>query len=80
MKLYTINDRVVGTFGQVLTYPNDETAIRAFRIYSQNNPDIKNDLVLYKLGSYDNETAKIEVLESPISLISGVDCVEAKEK
>ena len=80
MKLYTINDRVVGTFGQVLTYPNDETAIRAFRIYAQNNPDIKNDLTLYKLADFDNETANIEILGTPFSLISGVDCAEVKEK
>lgn len=56
--LYSIKDTCAGSFNEILIFQNDELAIRYFKNLCAESK-IKNDLQLYKLGTYDNITGVI---------------------
>lgn len=69
--LYSIRDELVG-YGKPFALPSDEVAIREFRNQvNSETPNLlntnKSDMVLFKLGSYDDQSG--EVFPEHISLL-----------
>lgn len=64
MKLYAIKDTIIGKFMNPFLMHNDNEATRAFKIAinsNQNTSIVMNyqDMNLYKLGEYNDETGEI---------------------
>lgn len=60
--LYAVRDSATRQYMSILTDVNDDTAMRNFDMAVLDNQVIRfrpSDFSLYKLGSYDSETAKI---------------------
>lgn len=66
MPIYTVYDSVAQDSGPVFEARNDGIAIRYFRqlIDKENIPP--EDYVLFRLGEFDHEAMKLEVLPSAI--------------
>lgn len=67
--IYAVKDKLVG-FGQPYTKYNEEVAKRDFKNAMINQP-IKNDLELYVLGTYEDTTAEISLLQQPELIMKG---------
>lgn len=63
VNLYTIKDTCAGYAGKVLTYPNDNLAIRDFIQICNGVQFAPSDLQLYKIGQFDSVTLKITPCE-----------------
>lgn len=61
--LYSVRDRLVG-FNAPFIMPNEDVAKRAFKQRIEKDPNAE-DLELYRLGNYDDETGII-VPEPPV--------------
>lgn len=72
--IYSVKDNLSGTFSEFLLFTNDLVAIRYFNNFCKKS-DIKNDLDLYKLGSFDTSLGKIEVVDSSILVARGIDVI-----
>lgn len=61
--LYAMRDSATREFLSVTVDKNDDSAVRNFDYALLNNPQLRfmpSDFALYKLGSYDSDTGKIE--------------------
>lgn len=58
--IYTIYDRVSGTYGEPFLAQKDVIAQRRFNYFMQNSPMVSQDCELYCLGCFDTECGKIE--------------------
>lgn len=58
MKLYTLYDRVAGTYSVPFCMVNDEIAKRAFRLQFS-SCEYAKDIALYSVGTFDESTAEI---------------------
>lgn len=59
LNMYAVKDDVVGSFNYFTAAPNDDVAIRSFRI-AGNAPDVPvTDLSLYRICNFDTDTAGI---------------------
>lgn len=61
--LYAMRDSATREFLSVTVDKNDDSAIRNFDYAVLNNPQLRfmpSDFALYKLGSYDSDSGKIE--------------------
>lgn len=56
--MYSVRDRLVG-FNAPFIMPNEDVAKRAFKQRLEKDPN-SEDLELYKVGKFDDETGKIE--------------------
>lgn len=68
MLLFSIYDRVSGSYSVPLCFENDAVAKRAFPSICVNHPQYKmfpEDLDLFKVGSYDTNSGIILALERP---------------
>lgn len=74
--IFTVKDKLVG-YGQPYTKYNEEVAKRDFANAMVNQP-IKNDLELYCIGSYENDTAKITLLPEPHLVLKGESIDDSK--
>lgn len=89
--LFSIFDTKSNVYGPVMSFVNDNTAIRAF-MEMLVNPDPNSllslypaDYLLYCVGIFDNETGVIESLPAPAHIISGMEAstravVEAQKR
>lgn len=68
-KIYTVYDRVAGTYGEIFCMLNDELAIRRFNYVMSNAPMVAADCELYMVGSYDTATGCIAALEKPAFIV-----------
>lgn len=64
-KLYSIFDRVAGTYGEPFLALKPELAIRRFRYLMDNTPMVASDCDLFCLGSCDLESGVVVGLEKP---------------
>lgn len=71
MYIYCIFDKVSEEFGQPFVMKNDEMAKRAFVQYAGKS-DIKNDIVLFKIGMFDNVSGVLTDSENSIILTGEV--------
>lgn len=67
--IYAVKDKLVG-FGQPYTKYNEDVAKRDFKNAMANQP-IREDLELYKLGTYNDNTAEITRLPQPELIMKG---------
>lgn len=78
--LISIKDSITGEFSTITIVKNEQEAFRAAKLLvSKPSDDLKfklNDLQLYSLGSYDNETG--EIVPNVKFIINLIDCVEVK--
>lgn len=65
--IYSVKDVVSGSFTDILPFSNEAMAIRYFKGLCSESK-IKNDLQLYKLGTYNIETGDIV---SSVEFIAG---------
>lgn len=66
MYLYTVYDELSKRSSSIFEQPNDHMAYRQYRVTLSDLPDIiAADLRLYKLGSYDPNFMKCELLPAP---------------
>ena len=81
--IYSIHDRLIG-FLNIVLEENDEVACRNFRnsmklkhsaLYAN-----KEDLSLFKHGSYDTLTGEIVPCPTPVCIIRGIDIMLDKEE
>ena len=62
MKIYSIKDTVIGTFGPIWFARNNGEAIRSFEQAIKNDPKTKSiakDLQLNEIGTWNEETGEI---------------------
>lgn len=57
--IFSIYDRVTGVFSEPFLAVNVETAKRRFNYVISQSPMVKGDCDLYKLGTFNSETADI---------------------
>lgn len=72
MQVYSILDNVSGNYGNPQLGTNDATAIRATKDLINRDENIRNhasDYALYRIGEFDDQTARIEPLEKPELLL-----------
>lgn len=72
MYLYSIYDRVSGSFSCPLCMPNDGVAKRQFPLICTSEPQFKmfpDDLELYKIGEYDTTSGVIVAYDKPEFLV-----------
>lgn len=76
--VYSIRDRKSGIYGSPFYAVNDDCAVRDFdRIAtSEANAFIADDLELYKVGIFDNDTGNMECLDSLEYMKGGVKPIE----
>lgn len=76
--VYAIRDNVAGFFGGPIINHSDEMAIREFKYTMSRSEGIERDFVgdfsLYRIGSYDNNTAEITP-ELPTIIFKGCEVV-----
>lgn len=65
LKVYSIYDRVAGSYSELFTALRDELAIRRFGYLMKNSPMVATDCDLFLLGSYDMEKGFIVPCEKP---------------
>lgn len=78
MNIYSIRDNLAEYFNKPFAEHNNATAIRAFSMSSDKNPNIE-DFSLYLLGAYNEQTGQIISEKEPQRIFSGLD-VKATEK
>lgn len=66
----SIKDNVIGQFSELNMFVNEAQAKRHFNLVCSQSK-VKNDLQLYKLGSYDLETG--EIVNDVEFLVNGCD-------
>lgn len=76
VSIYSIQDLKSSNFINYFVERNDASALRLFEssIKYGNNSLMKNyseDFRLFKLGEVDDQTGKIDALDSPVFLVSG---------
>ena len=82
--VYSVRDVYVG-FNQPMTDINDQTAIRSFT-YAINNPanDVMHfqpkDYDLYKLGTFDTDTGRLDPEPVPVLIVSGMSVFGSEVK
>lgn len=69
---YTVYDVAAKFFDRPFFEINDETAVRGFKHAMETVPH-KDDLVLYKCGSFDIKKGVLIPLDNPEKLITGFD-------
>lgn len=81
LNIYTIYDTASGSYGRPFFLPSDGLAIRQFGD-EVNRPEETNilykhpsDFILFKLGSFDDEKAIFDILNSPHHLARAQDMV-----
>lgn len=81
LNLYCVYDRAAHVFSNVHTEVNDAVAARSFRVaYASvfgKLPSYDFDLQLYRIGCFDTESGKLEIvnLEKVVDRISDVGAV-----
>lgn len=63
--LFSVYDKITGTFGEVFAAPNVGTAVRRFNYVLKNASECAGDCDLYKLASYDWNQGTIKGLDKP---------------
>lgn len=61
LNIYLIRDVKSGIYSTIHLSPNDTTAMRQF-FYDFREYQFRHDLELYRLGSFDPESGKIDLL------------------
>lgn len=72
-KMYSIFDRVTGTYGEPFLAVNDEDCKRKTAYSMRNNP-YKDDLCLYAVGIFDVATGDISCPSKPEFVCNLNDC------
>lgn len=57
--LYSVRDKIVNAYNAPTLFVNEEAAKRSFRALLQKRPDIAEDLSLWNLGTFEDETGTI---------------------
>lgn len=70
--MYSIYDNVTQQYGSPVLYVNDAAAIRWFSNLCRKDKDIKNDLILYRLGIIDLSHGDISSTVEPIFYGEGI--------
>lgn len=81
LKIYTVYDAGVKAYMPPFTMRHSGEATRAFR-ESVNDPKSNlakypSDFTLFEIGSYDDSSAKIDVLSTPVSLGVAVEFLDS---
>lgn len=83
-KIYAVRDEISGLFNQLLLFPCDASALRAFRDALGSNGTIfaahPEDYSLYRLGSYRDNTGVITPEAFPELVITGRAIVSMPEQ
>lgn len=69
-ELYSVKDVLSGNVGEIVIMPNEAMARRWFAGLCSESK-IKNDLQLYRLGTYNVQTA--EIVSAPEFILGGAD-------
>lgn len=64
-RIYSIRDRIVGEYGALSVFCNDEQAKRNFDYVMSNSPMVARDCELYYLGEYNPDSGLITPLPAP---------------
>ena len=76
MNVYLAKDELVGFYG-ISEMQNDAVAIRNFKFAVDDTKTLvhanKSDFALYKVGSYDSNTGKFDLLVTPELVTRGSD-------
>lgn len=56
---YSVHDKVVGAYNAPTIFVNEEAAKRSFRALQEKRPDIAQDLTLWNIGTFEDETGTI---------------------
>lgn len=67
-EVYSIFDRVAGTYSEPFLALKKELAIRKFRYLLQNSPMVASDCDLYLIGTFDSDSGLIVPVEKPVFL------------
>lgn len=79
--LYSIFDVKASKYGPIISFQNDNTAIRSFMemlISGDKNSLLAlypTDYLLYCVGSFDQDTGLVTSLPAPQHVISGLECI-----
>lgn len=65
LNVYSVYDRVAGSYGEPFVAPNDGVASRRFNFVMAKSELIAEDCELYQVGKYDPETGTLQGLEKP---------------
>lgn len=57
--LYAVRDKIVGAYNAPTLFVNEEAAKRSFKALLQKRPDIAEDLTLWNIGTFEDETGTI---------------------
>lgn len=80
LQIVVVRDSGADCFGQPQYVPSIGGAIRSFGDESQNPQSIiykhPGDYILYKLGTYNDATAKMDLLDVPEQIARAVDFVK----
>lgn len=83
--IFAIKDRAVNNYGETLTMPSEQHAIRWFKDLVNakgtqsliaNHPD---DYDLYRIGAYEDEKGRILPLDTPELVARAKDLITPKE-
>ncbi|QCQ85107.1 nonstructural protein [Blackfly microvirus SF02] len=80
LDIFAVLDKKANAFGNPFTAPNLSTGIRSFK-YAANDKTTEigrfpEDFSLYHLGSFDTQTAKIDLMIEPFLLTPAQPLVE----
>lgn len=79
--LYSIFDVKASKYGPIISFENDNTAIRSFMemlISGDKNSLLAlypTDYLLYCVGSFDQDTGLVATNPAPLHIVSGLECI-----
>lgn len=72
MRIYSLFDKKSLSYGPVMSFPNDVTAIRAIEMEMKNSKSVVSnyptDFALMHLGNYDDAKGILEPLSCPLNV------------
>lgn len=72
MFIYSLFDKKSMSYGPVMSFPNDVTAIRAIEMEMKNSKSVvsnyPNDFALMLLGSYDDSQGTLKSIPCPFNV------------
>lgn len=80
--LYSIFDTKANKYGPIISFENDNTAIRSFMemlISGDKNSMLAlypTDYLLFCVGSFNQDTGLVEPVSAPAHIISGFECIQ----
>ena len=73
--MYSVYDNLAEVFNRPFAETNNNTAIRAYKESTKDNPNSK-DFILYHIGHYNDNSGEMIKLENPVKISDNYQTIE----